>query len=36
VEEDDEGDDEEMDVSRYNGIVRPSKFDIYERLRSPY
>jgi hypothetical protein len=36
VEEVDEGDDEEMDVSGYTGVVRPWNIDSYETLRSPY
>ena len=36
VEEDDEGDDEEMDVSGYTGAVKPWNFDSYETLRRPY
>jgi hypothetical protein len=36
VEEDDEGDDEEMDVSGYTGAVRQWSFDSYETLRRPY
>jgi len=35
VEEDDEGDDEEMDVSGYTGSIRPWNFDSYKWLRCP-
>ena len=36
VEEDDQVDEEEVDVSRCNRIVGTWKFYIYERLRSLY
>ncbi|CAD6342297.1 unnamed protein product [Miscanthus lutarioriparius] len=36
VEEDDEGDDEEMDVSGYTRAIRPWNFDSCETLRRPY
>ena len=36
VEEDDQGEEEEVDVSRCNRIVGTWKFYIYERLRILY